>query len=260
MISAEELNDIVDRDDVKLIDFRNLPAFVTGHIPGAVQIDRSALEDGDADVGLMAASREKTAAVLGENGISPSDTIVVYCDNGLWGARAWWLLTMYGHEDVRLLDGGLDRWKDLDYSTRETEYHFMGPANAGMVATLDDVRAAMDNDTIILDTRGWGEFTGENVLSDAAQGGRVPGAVWTEWTEALNDDGTFKSAAEMAEIYEVVGITGDRPVITYCQGGVRAAHSLFALTELLGFDNIANYDGSWLEWSNAADVPIMTGE
>lgn len=266
LISAEELSRIMDRDDVKVVDFRGLAAFVSGHIPGAVHIDRSELADASAPYPAIRASAAQTAEVLGSKGIRPSDTVVVYDDNGLWAARIWWLLDMYGHEDVRLLDGGLDRWKALGYDTRiigsrtnAVTYQFPSAGRETM-STIEDVLAAIDNDTIILDVRSRGEFTGETVRQGSGQGGRVPTAVWVEWNEALNEDGTFKTAAELRRIYRAVGITGDAPVITYCQGGVRCAHSVFVLDALLGYDDISNYDGSWVEWSNEPGLPVVRGE
>ncbi|MFP4331006.1 MAG: sulfurtransferase [Spirochaetaceae bacterium] len=266
LISAEELRSIMDEDDVKVIDFRNTSSFITGHIPGAIQIGLSELEDGSAKYPTMRAPAEQTAEVLASKGISPTDTIVVYDDNGLWGARIWWLLEMYGHEDVRLLDGGLNRWKELGYNTRimgsrtrAGEYEFSSPGT-DTLATLSDVQSAIDNETIILDSRSWAEYTGETVARGAGEGGRIPSSVWVEWTEAVNADGTFKSASELREIYSEAGISGDAPVIAYCQGGVRGAHSFFVLHALLGFSDVSNYDGSWIEWSNEPGLPISRGE
>lgn len=266
LISAEELQSIMDREDVKVVDFRNTSAFVTGHIPGAIQIGRSELEDASAEYAIMRASAEQTAEVLASKGIRPTDTVVVYDDNGVWGARIWWLLDMYGHEDVRLLDGGLNRWKELGLETRmmgsrtrSSQYRFSSPGTATL-ATLEEVRSAIDSETVILDSRSWAEFTGETVARGAGAGGRIPSSVWVEWNQAVNADGTFKSASELRELYSDAGITGDAPVISYCQGGVRGAHSFFVLHALLGFDGVSNYDGSWLEWSNEPGLPIAQGE
>lgn len=265
LISAEALEHIIDRDNVKVVDFRPLTGFATGHIPGAIRIDRNDVADSTAAFNLMAASPEQVAEVLASNGIRPSDTVVVYCDNGMWASRIWWLLSMYGHEDVRILDGGLNRWKDLGMSTRiigrrsgTAEYHFANPGTATL-ATIADVQAAVNDSTVVLDTRSLAEFVGETPGGGAGQGGRIPGAVRVEWNQALNADGTFKTAAELQSLYASAGITGDAPVIAYCLGGVRAAHSMFVLEQLLGFENIYNYDGSWLEWSNTAGLPIATG-
>ena len=265
LISAEALESIMDRDNVKVVDFRPLTGFATGHIPGAIRIDRNDLADADAEFNIMAASPEQVAAVLADSGIRPSDTVVVYCDNGLWASRIWWLLSMYGHEDVRILDGGLNRWRDLGMNTRiigrrsgTATYTFANPGTATL-ATVADVQAALSSDTIILDTRSLAEFVGDTPGGGAGAGGRIPGAVRVEWNQALNADGTFKTASELQTLYASAGITGDVPVITYCLGGVRAAHSMFVLEQLLGFENIYNYDGSWLEWSNTDGLSIATG-
>ncbi len=265
LISAEELKDIKDRDSVKVVDIRNLTGFASGHIPGAVRIAPDDLADASAHVNHIALDADETASLLADNGIRSEDTVVVYCGNGVWSARAWWLLSMYGHEDVRFLDGGIERWKALDFDTRtfggrssSAEFAFAGSSNPELMATRDDVLAALENETVILDVRARGEYTGEDVLSGAGEGGRVPGAVWVEWSEAVNDDGTLKAASELESLYAEHGITGSEMIIPYCQGGVRSAHTTFVLSELLGYD-VANYDGSWLDWSNAGDVPIETG-
>lgn len=265
LISAEALESIMDRDNVKVVDFRPLTGFATGHIPGAIRIDRNDLADADAEFNIMAASPEQVAAVLADSGIRPSDTVVVYCDNGLWASRIWWLLSMYGHEDVRILDGGLNRWKDLGMNTRiigrrtgTATYTFANPGTATL-ATVADVQAALSSDTVILDTRSMAEFVGERSGGGSGADGRIPGAVHVEWTNALNEDGTFRTAAELTALYAAAGIDGSVPVITYCQGGVRAAHSMFVLQELLGFSNVSNFDGSWLVWSNTPGAPIVTG-
>lgn len=267
LISSEELATLIAQDSVKVVDFRNMPGFITGHIPGAIQIGRSDLQDDTGKYNLFRVQPRSFADVMASKGIGNRDDVVAYDDqNGLWASRVWWMATMYGHAgSVRMLDGGLDRWRELGNDIRRlgsrtgTATYNTGRIDLSTNATIDDVIAAMDDDdTIILDVRSWAEYTGEQVASGAGRGGRVPGAVWVEWTKALNEDGTFKSADELRAIYADVGIDGTKTVIAYCQGGVRACHSTFVLYELLGYTNAKNYDGSWLEWSNE-QVPIASG-
>lgn len=268
LISAEELAEIRESDDVKVIDFRNNVQYLTGHIPGAIQLSRSELEDQDAEYQYFKASPEQVERVLRENGIRETDLVVAYDDiNNLWASRVWWLLKMYGHENVRLLDGGLGRWEELGYDTRmiesvsypESDYQ-IDSIDEYMVSNMQEVYNAIDReDSVILDVRAWEEFTGEQVLDGSGRGGRIPSSVWIEWTEVLNADGTFKNAAELEELFLAEGVSPDKVIYPYCQGAIRSAHTTFALKALLGYPEVKNYDGSWVEWSNE-DMPVEVGE
>ncbi|MFW6001672.1 MAG: sulfurtransferase [Halanaerobium sp.] len=270
LISAEELTEIMDRDDVKIVDFRNMAMYMTGHIPGATNFWRSDQENPDAEFAGMRATPEQMAAMLSEKGIAEDDLIVIYDANGDYDAsRMWWILKMYGHEKVRLLDGGLERWKALDKKTSvfpssydETDYSFdESEIDYSMLADSDDVQAAIDNeDALILDTRSEGEHTGEELKSGAERKGCIPESVWIEWTENLNDDLTFKSAEDLRELYGE-HIEGKELIIPYCQSAVRSSHTTFVLTQLLGVDaEVKNYDGSWIEWSCETELPVENGE
>ncbi|CCU80156.1 Thiosulfate sulfurtransferase, rhodanese [Halanaerobium saccharolyticum subsp. saccharolyticum DSM 6643] len=270
LISAAELEEIMDRDDVKIVDFRNLAMYMTGHIPGSTNVWRSDQSDENAEFAGMRANAEQMAAMLSEKGIAEDDLVVIYDAKGDYDAsRMWWILKMYGHDKVRLLDGGLERWKALDKKTsvfpssyEETNYTFdESEFDFSMLATMEDVEAAIDNDNaLILDTRSEGEHTGADLKSGAERKGCIPKSVWIEWTEALNDDLTFKSAADLEEVYGEA-IEGKELIIPYCQSAVRSSHTTFVLTQLLGVDaEVKNYDGSWIEWSATEELPVENGE
>jgi thiosulfate/3-mercaptopyruvate sulfurtransferase len=269
LISAEELAEIMDQDDVKVVDFRSPMVYVTGHIPGAVNVWRSDEENPDADYGGIRATPEQMAAMLSEKGIANDDLIVIYDAKGDYDAsRMWWILTMYGHEKVRLLDGGLTRWEDLGYDKKllpdsysKTDYVINeDDIDYSMLAELEDVQTAIDNDNaLIIDTRSEEEHTGESLKSGAERKGCIPASVWIEWTNNLNDDKTFKSYEDLEELY-AEHLEGKDVVIPYCQSAVRSSHTTFVLTQLMGVDGVQNYDGSWIEWSSETELPVENGE
>jgi thiosulfate/3-mercaptopyruvate sulfurtransferase len=198
--------------------------------------------------------------VLAIHGVRADHPIVVYdVQSGMRAARAFWFLEYFAHPDTRLLDGGFDAWRreGLPVSrdanpARTTDW--TGSREARTLATWRDVAGALDRkDAVILDTRSDGEYLGTNVR--AKRGGAIPGAKHIEWTKNLDEQGAFKPAAELRRLYEGAGITPDREVITYCQGGYRAAHSYLAL-RLLGYPRVRSYVGSWKEWGDREDLPI----
>lgn len=268
LISAQELNEIKDQDDVVILDFRRNDQYLLGHIPGAIQLWRPDVSDENHEYGGMRIPHQGLADWLGSNGVSNEDTVVVYTSGGGHdAARMWWLMTMLGHEDVRLLDGGLDYWRAADYDTelspnsRAAVDYQIGNINESMLASVEDVQAAIeDDDTIILDTRSIAEHTGEETKSGAVRAGRIPSPYFVEWTKVLNDQNLLMTAEELKEVYEAEGITADKTVIPYCQSGVRSSHTTFVLSQLLGYEDVRNYDGSWIEWSHRDDLAIETGE
>ncbi|MBS4538033.1 sulfurtransferase [Clostridium sp. D2Q-11] len=244
IVTAEELKGMLD--DVVVVDFTEKGG---KYIPGAVKIERSAIQTEVDGTPGMNISKEQFEAMMSEAGIKNDDTVVIYDgDQELWASRVWWAMKVYGHENVKLLDGGIDAWISAEYETENdaaqpeaTEYK-AEDANEALVATIEEVEESFDNEEmLILDTRGDKEWNA----------GRIPGAVQLEWTQALNEDGTFKNADELKKLYEDAGVTADKVVIPHCKSGVRATHSLFVLTELLGYENVENYDGSWLEYEKS---------
>jgi thiosulfate/3-mercaptopyruvate sulfurtransferase len=193
-------------------------------------------------------------------GVEASIPVVVYDDqSGIRAARAFWFLEYFGHPSVRVLNGGFGAWTREGLAvSREAApapvTEWKGTRQPKAIATWHDVRGAVGQSSkVLLDTRSDGEYCGTTVR--AARGGAIPGAVHIEWTRNLGPDGTFKPAAELRRMYEEAGVTPDREVITYCQGGYRAAHSYLAL-RLLGYPKVRNYIGSWKEWGDRLDLPI----
>jgi thiosulfate/3-mercaptopyruvate sulfurtransferase len=243
------------------------------HIPGAVYVNWSRdLTDINHEVEGMIAPPERVAEVMRNLGIG-DDTLIVGYDQegGHFAARLWLVLARYGHgEQVRILDGGWTAWQQ---EGRPVTSDVSAPESAGsvsfsiepdaarpdLVATWQEVLTATeDPETVVLDVRRMTEFTGEEVR--AKRGGRIPQAAYSFWQENLrwDSDRRFRSAGELAARAEQAGITRDTPVITYCQGGVRAAHAAIALM-MAGYENVKVYDGSWAEWGNRDDLPIETG-
>jgi len=211
----------------------------------------------------------KLEQLLGKAGIDNNTTIVLYGDNNNWfAAWAFWQLKIYGHQDVRIMDGGRKKWlaegRDLSTdppSSPAKTYKAKAPDNS-LRAYLPEVQKAVQNKSAALvDVRGPQEFTGEILappgLPETCQrGGHIPGAKNMPWAKACNDDGTFKSVEELKALYGGIGVTKDKPVIAYCRIGERSSHTWFALKYLLGFDNVKNYDGSWTEWGNLVGAAV----
>ncbi len=245
--------------------------YEVGHIPGAVKIDwHTDLND---PVVRDYVDGKGFAELLSRKGISRDDTIVIYGDkNNWWAAYALWVFSLCGHEDVRLLDGGRDRWisegRELTREVTErpaTEYPIVDRDDSTLRAYKDDVLAFIGNGPLI-DVRSPEEYSGERTHmpaypeEGALRGGHIPTAQSVPWARAVAEDGGFKTRAELEAIYiDGAGLTPGDDVIAYCRIGERSAHSWFALNHLLGFTNVRNYDGSWTEWGSAVRVPIATG-
>ena len=244
--------------------------YETGHIPGAVKIDwHTDLND---PVVRDYVNGEQFAALLGSKGISRDTTVVIYGDkNNWWAAYALWVFTLFGHEDVRLLDGGRDLWiaegrpltTDVPESTA-VEYPVVERDDSVVRAFKDDVLAHFGNP--LIDVRSPEEYNGERTSAPAypeegaLRAGHIPTAASVPWARAAAPDGTFKTREELDAIYRgEAGLQDGDDVIAYCRIGERSSHTWFVLAHLLGFEKVRNYDGSWTEWGSAVRVPIVSG-
>ncbi len=256
---------IVESDeDVLLYD--------TGHIPGAIKVDwHTELNDQVTRDYLDGAA---FAALASAKGISRDDTIVFYGDNfNWWAAYALWVFSLFGHPDVRLLNGGRAKWiaegRPITRDRAErpaTTYPEVTREDAPIRAFRDDVLVHIDAGRPLVDVRSPGEYTGELLhmpdypQEGAVRGGHIPGAVNKPWKQAANDDGTFRSADELLRIYrDDLGLDTDDDIVAYCRIGERSSHTWFVLTHLLGYPHVRNYDGSWTEWGNLVRVPVAQG-
>jgi len=237
-------------------------SYEEGHLPGAVFLSMGALSNPDEPVQNMIATREQFSAALSSVGIEPGQTVVLHDrQNNLQAARAYWVLKYYQHPDVRVLNGGVPKWTadggtlSADAVEIEPSAYAAAPADTSIRTTWQYVvDHADDPQTLMCDVRSPDEHLGRDVR--AARGGHIPGSVNLEWTVAVRPDGTFKSAQDLYALYTSAGFTPDKQIVTYCQSGVRGAHTWFVLRELLGYPDVRNYDGSWAEYGNNPESPI----
>lgn len=243
-----------------IIDVRPAEDYSNGHIPGATHFDLFGLSLIDTSEAPLKAFMFMIHHVLELRGVSEAKEVVFYEENsGMRAARGLWFLEYYGHPDVKMLDGGFSAWKAAgapvtSQATAPKAATFKIAECREVLATADDVLQSLNSkDKAILDTRSQGEYLGTHVR--AARGGAIPGAIHIEWTDNIAQDGKFKSNEELRTMYERAGITPEKDILSYCQGGYRAAHSYVAL-RLLGFPRVRNYIGSWKEWGDRTDLPI----
>ena len=285
VVSADWVEDHLDEfqsddPDYRLLEVNNptvtadseYTSYEEGHAPGAIFLDWE--EDFTDQTTRDILSKDQFEETMGEAGITEDSTVVFYGGGRIpnWFALfAYWQFKYYGHEDARVLNGGKDYWVSNDYPLTDEvpdfspqEYNARGPFES-IRAYRDDIETAIEQGLPLVDVRSPEEFTGEILapegLQETAQrGGHVPGASNIPVATILNDDGTFKSADELREIYAEHDIDGSESTIAYCRVGERSSIEWFALRELLGFEDVRNYDGSWTEWGSMIRTPIETGE
>jgi thiosulfate/3-mercaptopyruvate sulfurtransferase len=263
---ADHLNDA----DIRLIEAdEDVLLYEISHIPGAVKLDWHV--DVQNPVERDFVDQQGFEQLMSHWGITNDTTIVLYGDRNNWYAcYTFWLFSMYGHSKLKIMNGGRTKWeeekrlqtKDIPHY-EATTYHAQPANEASMRAFRDDVASGLRNPgRRLIDVRSPQEYSGEllhmvNYPQEGAQrSGHIPGAKSIPWATAANADGTFKSAEELRQIYGAKDITPDKEVITYCRIGERSAHTWFALTQLLGFPRVRNYDGSWTEWGSVVRAPI----
>lgn len=260
LVTTDWLAAHLDDRDLRVVDTRKGNGYEIAHLPGAVRyptpITPFLKENG------RVPGAERFTALMSEIGIGDENLVVAYDDgNNLFAARLWWALNYYGHERVRLVDGGWDVWLS---EGRPVTNAPVSPRPASFTPKVDDrwiaegetVRAAIGNPVYgILDVRSDKEWTGADPMG-TKRGGHVPGAVHVEWHASIDQASKrFKPAPELRRMFAQAGLSPDKEVITYCQGGIRAAHTAFAL-RLAGYDRVRNYERSWSEWGNREDFPI----
>lgn len=274
LVSTQWLAENLGREGLVVVESdEDVLLYETGHIPGAVKIDwHTDLND---EVVRDYVNGQDFAKLLGGRGITRDHTVVIYGDrSNWWAAYALWVFTLFGHNDVRLLDGGRDKWiaegRELtrEVPTREpVEYPVIERNDSPIRATRDEVQEHLIANAPLLDVRSPVEYSGERTTmpdypeEGALRGGHIPTAKNVPWARAAAEDGTFKSRAELEAIYQAeLGYKPAEDLIAYCRIGERSSHTWFVLKHLLGFENVRNYDGSWTEWGSLVGVPIVKGE
>jgi thiosulfate/3-mercaptopyruvate sulfurtransferase len=270
LVSTDWVKEHLGQPGLKVVEIDvDTQAYAAGHIPGAVGFNwQTQLQD---TVRRDIVSKEEFERLMSEAGVSPDDTVVLYGDNNNWfAAYGFWLMKIYGHEDVRLMNGGRVKWLNEDDKELTAEPTPVAPTayrakdpNSALRARLGDVLKVQESgDHNLVDVRSVDEFTGKIIappgLPETAQrAGHIPGATNVPWSTAVAPDATFKSADELKKIYlDGARVDPDRPTIAYCRIGERSSHTWFALKYLLGLDHVRNYDGSWTEYGNLIGVPI----
>jgi thiosulfate/3-mercaptopyruvate sulfurtransferase len=268
LVDTQWVENHLNDDSIRIVEVDENPGlYAEAHIPGAIGFDwKRDLQDqvkrdflGPAEFGEL----------FGSRGISNDHTVILYGDRNNWfAAYTYWYLKYYGHHDVKLINGPREKWisegrpTSTDVPRYDAQQFSAQEGDAAIRAMRDEVRGALDTDTRLVDVRSPQEFSGELIAmagyeqEGAQRAGHIPGAASVPWAQAVREDGTFKSADELSELYSNKGVTDGNPIIAYCRIGERSAHTWFVLHELLGHDDVKNYDGSWTEWGNMVAVPI----
>ncbi len=268
LVETDWVAEHLDDDSIRIVEVDENPGlYAEAHIPGAIGFDwKKDLQD---QVRRDFLGPEDFGELMGSRGISNEHTVVLYGDRNNWfAAYTYWYFKYYGHEDVKLINGPREKWIEEGRETRSdvpshpaADFEAKGP-NDDIRALRDEVQESLDANTKLVDVRSPQEYSGELIAMSgyeqegAQRSGHIPGAASVPWAQAVNENGTFKSKDELESLYKEKGVLNGDPIIAYCRIGERSAHTWFVLHELLGKDDVRNYDGSWTEWGNMVDVPI----
>ena len=268
LVETDWVEQHLDDESIRIVEVDENPAlYAEAHIPGAIGFDwKRDLQD---QVKRDFLGPDEFGALMGSRGISNEHTVVLYGDRNNWfAAYTYWYFKYYGHEKVKLMNGPREKWiaegkrTSSDLPSYEAVRFEAKPGDDAIRAKRDEVSAALGSKTRLVDVRSPQEFSGELIAmagyeqEGAQRAGHIPGAKSVPWAQAVREDGTFKDADELRELYTGKGVLDGNDVIAYCRIGERSAHTWFVLHELLGEQNVKNYDGSWTEWGNLVDVPI----
>ncbi len=268
LVTTEWLEAHLDDPAIRVIEVdEDVTAYDRRHIPGAGAWDWAA--DLHHPIQRDFVDQAGLGDLLSVAGVGPDTTVVLYSGNNNWFASyAYWLLKYRGFDNVKLLDGGRIKWHAEDRPTTEevpvyekTDFTISGPERPELRALRDHVLASIDSAAFV-DVRSPDEFSGVKLAPDHLPqeqpyvGGHIPGAANVPWAKAANEDGSFKSADELRDLYAGVGVTGEGPTIAYCRIGERSSHTWFVLSEILGFEDVRNYDGSWTEYGSLVGAPV----
>jgi thiosulfate/3-mercaptopyruvate sulfurtransferase len=271
LVDADWLQEHLNDENIRIVEVDENPALYNeAHIPGAIGFDwREDLQD---PVRRDFLGPEAFGELFGSHGVSNDHTIVLYGDRNNWfAAYTYWYLKYYGHDKVLLLNGPREKWIDdgrpatAELPSYAPVSFTAQPGDQAIRAYRDEVLASIDAPTKLVDVRSPAEFAGEIISpagyeqEGAQRAGHIPGAASIPWAQAVREDGTFKSAEELRELYASKGVLNGDDIIAYCRIGERSAHTWFVLHELLGRDDVKNYDGSWTEWGNLVGVPVEKG-
>jgi thiosulfate/3-mercaptopyruvate sulfurtransferase len=271
LVEPAWLQEHLDDEAIRIVEVDENPAlYAEAHIPGAIGFDwQKDLQD---QVKRDFLGPDEFGRLFGAHGISNDHLIVLYGDRNNWfAAYTYWYLKYYGHDNVKLLNGPRERWiaegrpTTTDAPSPPAATFVAQPGDATIRALRDEVMAALGDGKKLVDVRSPQEYSGELIAmpgyeqEGAQRGGHIPGAASVPWAQAVREDGTFKSADELRELYGGKGVLTGDPIIAYCRIGERSAHTWFVLHELLGREDVRNYDGSWTEWGNLVGVPIEKG-
>ncbi len=268
LVETQWVEDHLNDESIRIVEVDENPGlYAEAHIPGAIGFDwKKDLQD---QVKRDFLGPDEFGALFGSRGISNDHTVVLYGDRNNWfAAYTYWYLKYYGHDNVKLMNGPREKWIDEGRPTTSDVPSFASasfkarPGNDAIRAKRDEVLAALDSKTSLVDVRAPQEYSGELIAmagyeqEGAQRSGHIPGAASVPWAQAVKEDGTFKSADDLRELYTSKGVLNGNDIIAYCRIGERSAHTWFVLHELLGEDDVKNYDGSWTEWGNLVNVPI----